>query len=129
MQAAVKRQTTVKVPQITSVWVAGWRRQYQVSLRTPNRRWKVSRRVCAERCIITWLNVFRVRRLCELEHGYDPDLDGFDQTPFPFQRVRQPDAEDIAVERRARGAAEGMRVSRALSVDGMYLDEQPNRQA
>ena len=40
--------------------------------------------MCAERCIITWLNVFRVRRLCELEHGYDPDLDGFDQKPFHF---------------------------------------------
>ena len=31
-----------------------------------------------------WLNVYRVRRLCELEHGYDPELDGFDQKPFHF---------------------------------------------
>ena len=84
MQAAVKRHSAVKVPMITTKWIIGWRRQYQVSLRTPNRRWKVSRRVCLERCRITWLNVYRVRRLCELEHGYDPELDGFDQKPFHF---------------------------------------------
>ena len=53
-------------------------------MRTPNRRWRASRQVCLERCRITWLNVYRVRRLCELEHGYDPELDGFDQKPFHF---------------------------------------------
>ena len=63
MRAALKRQAKVQVPEITGVWVAGWRRQYQVSLRTPNRRWKVSRPVCLERCRITWLNLYRVRRL------------------------------------------------------------------
>ena len=35
-----------------------------------------------ERCRITWLSVYRARRLCELEHGYDPELDGFDQKPI-----------------------------------------------
>ena len=82
MRATLKRQAKVQVPKITGVWVAEWRRQYQVSLRTPNRRWKVSRPVCLERCRITWLNLYRVRRLCELAHGYDPELDGFDQKPF-----------------------------------------------
>ena len=82
MQAAVKRHTTVKVPMITNPWISGWMRQHQVSLRTPNRRWKLSHQVCLERCRITWLNIYRVRRLCELEHGYDPEMDGFDQKPF-----------------------------------------------
>ena len=40
--------------------------------------------MCLERCRITWLNLYRVRRLCELAHGYDPELDGFDQKPFHF---------------------------------------------
>ena len=40
--------------------------------------------MCLERCRITWLNIYRVRRLCELEHGYDPEMDGFDQKPFHF---------------------------------------------
>ena len=31
--------------------------------------------MCLERCRITWLNLYRVRRLCELAHGYDPELD------------------------------------------------------
>ena len=29
-----------------------------------------------------WLNVARVRQLCILCHGYDPQIDGFDQKPF-----------------------------------------------
>ena len=37
-----------------------------------------------ERVRITWLNVIKVRRLCQLAHGYDPALEGFDQKPFHF---------------------------------------------
>lgn len=37
-----------------------------------------------ERLQITWLNVYRVRRLCKLAHGYDPILEGWDQKPFHF---------------------------------------------
>ena len=50
----------------------------------PNRRWKVSRPVCLERCRITWLNVVRVRCLCLLAHGYDPVIEAWDQKPFHF---------------------------------------------
>ncbi|MCP4239045.1 MAG: hypothetical protein GY772_00615, partial [bacterium] len=73
-----------QVPKITSRWLLLWRRQYGVSLRRPNRRWKVSRSVLAERLRIVWLNLVRVRELCLLAHGYDPDVDGFDQKPFHF---------------------------------------------
>ena len=44
----------------------------------------MSRAVCEERCRIIWLNVCRRRRLCELEFGYSPILEGFDQKPFHF---------------------------------------------
>ena len=84
LRAALRLRQKVDVPQITSQWLMGWRRQFQVSLRTPNRRWKVSRPVCLERCRITWLNIIRIRILCILEHGYDPDIDAWDQKPFHF---------------------------------------------
>ena len=84
MRVALSRQSKVQVPQITPTWLSAWRRQYHVSLRTPNSRWKVSRPTCLERCRITWLNIYRVRRLCELEFGYSPAMEGFDQKPFHF---------------------------------------------
>ena len=37
-----------------------------------------------ERVRITWLNVYRVRHLCKLAHGYDPIMEGWDQKPFHF---------------------------------------------
>ena len=37
-----------------------------------------------ERIRITWLNVYRVRHLCKLAHGYDPIMEGWDQKPFHF---------------------------------------------
>jgi hypothetical protein len=46
-----------------------WRREYQVSLRLPNRRWKVKAWILHERLVITWLNVIRLRRLCYLAFG------------------------------------------------------------
>ena len=84
MTATLNRVEKVEVPQITSHWLRRWRKQYHVSLRRSNRRWKVSKSVCLERCRITWLNLYRARRLCALEHGYEPILHGWDQEPFHF---------------------------------------------
>ena len=58
--------------------------EYQVSLILPNRRWKVTRRVLLEMLQITWLNIFRARKLCLLCFGYDPEIEGFDQKPMHF---------------------------------------------
>ena len=35
-----------------------------------------------ERCEIGWLNAFRVRAACEVIHGYDPEMENFDQSPY-----------------------------------------------
>ena len=39
MAVAVRRKKRTSVPQITPQWLLRWRRDYQVSLRLPNRRW------------------------------------------------------------------------------------------
>ena len=48
-------------PKITSHWMRGWKRQYRVSLRRPNRKYKVPRHVLEERLAIFWINIARVR--------------------------------------------------------------------
>ena len=49
MKRAFHQSLRVDVPQITPRWLTEWRRQYGVSLRTPNRGWKVSRPVLLTR--------------------------------------------------------------------------------
>ena len=56
-------------------------RQYRVSLRRPNRKYKVPRHVLEERLAIFWINLARVRRFIELAKGYDPHMTSVDQTP------------------------------------------------
>ena len=36
----------------------------------------------AQRLEIGWLNVARVRALCLAAHGYDPEIENWDQSPF-----------------------------------------------
>ena len=62
MAAALRLKRRVSLFQITSDWLLLWRRDYQVSLRLPNRRWKVPLVVLRERAECTWLNV---RSLCQ----------------------------------------------------------------
>ena len=84
IRCTVRHGCKTPVPHITSAWLLRWRREYQVSLRLPNRRWKVRHDVLTEGFEITWLNLIRVRRLCQLLFGYDPTIAGFDQKPVHF---------------------------------------------
>ena len=60
-------------------WVAT---KYGLSMRKPNRKYKVPKAVMAERLEIGWLNVARIRALCLAEFGYDPEIENWDQSPF-----------------------------------------------
>jgi hypothetical protein len=51
-------------------------------MRKPNRKYKVSKQIMAERLEIGWCNVARVRALCLAIHGHDPELENWDQSPF-----------------------------------------------
>ena len=74
MERAIRNGCKVKFPVVDHRWILRWRQEYQVSLRLPNRRWKVTRRVLLERLQITWINIFRVRKFCLLCFGYDPAI-------------------------------------------------------
>ena len=59
--------------QVRARWLQNWAAEYGLSLRTPNRRYKVSKRVLGERLEIEWLNGVRFRQLCLCAHGYEPE--------------------------------------------------------
>ena len=69
-------------PQVTSGWLKGWQCEYRVSLRKPNRKFKVPRRVLFQRVGIFFLNVIKVRKLALLALGYDLEFENADQSPF-----------------------------------------------
>ena len=68
--------------QPTARWFSGWQREYGLSMRKPNRKYKVPKAVMAERWEIGWRNVARIRALCLAEFGYDPEIENWDQSPF-----------------------------------------------
>ena len=63
-------------------WFAHWRAEYGLSMRKPNRKYKVPKAVMAARLEIGWLNGARVRAFCLATHGYDPEFENWDQSPF-----------------------------------------------
>ena len=71
----------IDVPKITSHWLRDWRKEFHVSLRSPNKRWKVPRWIWKERVQIYWCNLLRLRRWVYRHKGYDPHIDSWDQKP------------------------------------------------
>ena len=82
--SAAQHNVYVDLPEISSQWMRRWKKDFGISLRSPCTCFKVPRAVFLERCKICWSNVYRVRLYCLLHLGYDPDVEGFDQTPFHF---------------------------------------------
>ena len=76
------RGKTATTFQPTSRWFSGWQREYGLSMRKPNRKYKVPKALMAARLEVGWLNVARVRALCLAVHGYDPEIENWDQSPF-----------------------------------------------
>ena len=68
--------------QLTARWFSNWEADYGLNMRKANRKYKVPKAVMAERLQIGWLNVARVRALCLACHGYDPEDENWDQSPF-----------------------------------------------
>ena len=89
----------VKVVQVDlrSRWFSSWRHEYGLSLRKPNRRYKVSRAVLAERLQIGWLNVYRVRAAVAALKSYDPHMENWDQSPFHHNETGSENKPTLAV--------------------------------
>ena len=68
-----------------------------MSMKKPNRKYKVPKAIMAERLEIGWLNVARVRALCLKVHGYDPEIENWDQSPFRHNGSGSPNMPTLAV--------------------------------
>ena len=95
------------VPALTSRWFRGWELEHGLSMRAPNRKYKVPKAVLAQRLEIGWLNVARVRALCLAAHGYDPHMENWDQSPFHNNETGSQNAKTLAVAGREVPLVEG----------------------
>lgn len=77
----LSRGLVAKPPKVDAMWLWRWKKQYEVSFRLPNRRYKVSRAGLVRRLLIFWQNNIRVRHYCQRIFGFDPGrhVDNADQ--------------------------------------------------
>ena len=73
-------------------------RQFRISLRRPNKRYKVPLAVLKERLQIFWLNLVRVRMFILLVFGYDPHMTNVDQSPYHKNEAGSQDAMTLSVK-------------------------------
>ena len=79
-----RTNTFTPMPVLDRKWVRGWRRQYNISLRNPNRKFKVPRAVLVARLRVMWGTNVRVRWLAVFTLGHDLAAMGLDQKPVYF---------------------------------------------
>ena len=95
--ANLKAGKRADAPVIDYGWLRGWRHEYNVSFRKPNKKWKVPRAVLLERLKTTWLNVIRVRHLAVRTTGSDPVMFNFDQSPFHMNEAGSRDKRTLSI--------------------------------
>ena len=74
-----------------------WEIEYGLSMRAPIQKFKVSKPLLEERLTIWWLNLARVRALCEAAFGYDPEIENWDQSPFHHNEIGSQNARTLAI--------------------------------
>ena len=74
------------LPQLTPQWLWRWKLDHDVCFRQPNAKYKISFAKMKDRCVATWLNVFRVRAFVELLLGAGTQMYfyGIDEKPLHF---------------------------------------------
>jgi hypothetical protein len=96
-EECLTRGVRPKLFQPTAHWFTGWERDYGLSMRKPNRKYKCSKELLGVRLEAFWITVFRIRALCLAVHGYDPEMENFDQTPYHANESGSQDATTLAV--------------------------------
>ena len=82
---------------LRSSWFKCFENEYGLCLRAPNRQYKVPQDVQFERLEIMWLNTAAIRKLCLLCHGYDPEFENWDQSPFHDNEVGARECKTLAI--------------------------------
>ena len=95
--SGLKEGCKPRPPQLSPAWWKGWRREYGLSMKHPNRRFKVQRVVLMQRLERGWLNVFRVRAACQALLGYEPEMENFDESPFHHNETGSANTKTLTV--------------------------------
>ena len=101
-----------KLPQLDSRWWREWRKEYGLSLRSPNRKFKCPRKLVEERLERGWLNVFRVRAACDLLNGYEMEMENWDQSPFHHNETGSANVKTLAIKGKIVPLVEGHSATR-----------------
>lgn len=88
-EVITKRHTAAHVapppmPKLSAKWLHDWRRQFGVSFKKPNRKFKVSRAKALMRCRVTTLNMSRVRFGFKLLFGAERLRRGLSDEPIVY---------------------------------------------
>ena len=82
---------------LRSRWFRAWEAENGLNMKVPNRKYKVPRAVMAEQLEIGWLNAVRVRALCQAIHGYELEMENWDQCLFRNNESGSNDVSILAV--------------------------------
>jgi len=96
-EECLTRGVKVSLFEPNAKWFKSWENEYGLSMQNPNRKYKCSKALLAKRLEAFWITVFRIRALCMALHGYDPDIENFDQTPYHANESGSQDARTLAV--------------------------------
>ena len=99
-----------------------WLCDYGLTMRAPNRKYNVPKQVLEEHLVIGWCNLVRVRTLCEDCHGYDPEMENWDQSPFHRNEVGSQNAKTLAIEGALKVPFDRRTCRHASEVDRAYDD-------
>ena len=94
---SLKHGLSGRVPLLTSEWWRRWRKMFGLSMRRPNRKFKVPLQVLEERLERGWLNVFRVRAAAHFLLQEDLELENFDQSPFHHNETGSANTKTLAI--------------------------------
>jgi len=95
--SCLRNRITPEPVDINGTWLNDLLREYRISDLKPNRKFKVPRWVLLERMEIWWLSVHRVRKLIELQFGYDPNCKNVDQSPFYMNEAGSKETSTLAL--------------------------------
>ena len=76
-----------KTAKVRARWFNLWSHEHGLSMRMPNRRFKVPKWILQERLRIWWTTLARLRAPALKCLGYDLEMENFDQSPFHNNEV------------------------------------------
>ena len=85
----------------TTRWFSLWERECGLSMRKPNRKYKVPKELMGQRLETGWTKVARVRALCLAVFGYDPEIENWDHIPFHHNESGSQNMTTLAVAGRS----------------------------